>query len=68
MSFPCTLLNLMVCPMNLTNWNGGSVRQDELPNWSKACKIALLTQPSSAATERVFSLPNFFLEIIKPLL
>ena len=32
--------------------------QHELPNWSKACKTALLIQPSSAAAERVFSLLN----------
>ena len=32
--------------------------QHELPNWSKACKTALLTQPSSAAAECVFSLLN----------
>ena len=30
--------------------------QHELPNWSKACKTALLIQPSSAAAEHVFSL------------
>ena len=30
--------------------------QHELPNLSKACKTALLIQPSSAAVERVFSL------------
>ena len=30
--------------------------QHELPNWSKACKTALLIQPSSTAAERVFSL------------
>ena len=28
----------------------------ELPNWSRACKMVLLFQPSSAAAERVFSL------------
>jgi hypothetical protein len=28
--------------------------QFELPNWSRACKTALLIQPSSAAAERVF--------------
>ena len=32
--------------------------QFELPNWSRACKTALLIQPSSAAAERVFSLLN----------
>ncbi len=30
--------------------------QLELPNWSRACKTALLIQPSSAAAEHVFSL------------
>ena len=35
----------------------------ELFHWSKACKIVLLVQPSSAATERVFSLlSNSFTE------
>ena len=33
-------------------------QQLELPNWSSACKTALLIQPSSAAAERVFSLLN----------
>ena len=32
--------------------------QHELPNWSKACKNALLIQPSAAAAECVFSLLN----------
>ena len=32
--------------------------QLELPNWSRACKTALLIQPSLAAAERVFSLLN----------
>ena len=32
--------------------------QLELPIWSRACKTALLIQPSSAAAERVFSLLN----------
>ena len=33
----------------------------ELPNWSSACRIALLIQPSSAVVERMFSLlPNSF--------
>ena len=34
--------------------------QLELPNWSRACKTALLIQSSSAAAERVFSLLNKF--------
>jgi len=29
---------------------------DELPNWSSAARKVLLLQPSSAASERVFSL------------
>ena len=37
--------------------------ESELPNWSTACKLAFLVQPSSAAAERVFSLlPNSFTE------
>ena len=32
--------------------------QLELPNWSIACKTALLIQPSSAAAEHIFSLLN----------
>ena len=28
----------------------------QLPNWSQACKLVLLVQPSSAAAERVFSM------------
>ena len=35
----------------------------ELPHWSKACKMVLLVEPSSAAAERVFSLlSNSFTE------
>ena len=30
--------------------------EGEIPAWSKACKLMLLVQPSSAAAERVFSL------------
>ena len=30
--------------------------ESELPHWSKACKIALLVQPSSVAAEHIFSL------------
>ena len=30
--------------------------EGEIPAWSKACKLVLLVQPSSAAAERVFSL------------
>ena len=29
---------------------------NDLPHWSKACKMLLLVQPSSAAVERVFSI------------
>ena len=29
---------------------------NDLPHWSKACKMLLLVQPSSAAAERVFSI------------
>ena len=37
--------------------------ESELPNWSTACKLAFLIQPSSAAAERVFSLlSNSFIE------
>ena len=34
-----------------TDW--WSHHENELPNWSKACKMSLLFQPSSAAAERV---------------
>ena len=37
-----------------TDW--WSHHESELPNWSKACKMSLLFQSSSAAAERVFSL------------
>ena len=37
-----------------TDW--WSHHENELPNWSKACKMSLLFQPSSAEAERVFSL------------
>ena len=37
-----------------TDW--WSDHESELPNWSNACKLSLLFQPSSAAAERVFSL------------
>ena len=37
--------------------------ETELPHWSRACKMVLLVQPSSAAAERVFSLlSNSFTE------
>ena len=37
--------------------------ETELFHWSKACKIVLLVQPSSAAAEQVFSLlSNSFTE------
>ena len=37
--------------------------ETELPHWSKACKMVLLVQPSSAAAKRVFSLlSNSFTE------
>jgi len=32
------------------------IHQQEIPNWAKARKKILLIQPSSAASERVFSL------------
>ena len=31
---------------------------EDLPHWSTAFKLVLLVQPSSAAAERVFSLPQ----------
>ena len=34
------------------------LHEDELPHWSLAVKKGLLLQPSSAASERVFSLLN----------
>ncbi len=33
-----------------------SNHEEELPQWSQVCKNVLLLQPSSAATERVFSI------------
>ena len=38
--------------ISVTQW--WNRHQDELLNWSKACKLSLLFQPSSAATEKVF--------------
>lgn len=38
----------------VTNW--WKNHESELPAWSKACKMVLLVQPSSATAERVFSL------------
>ena len=32
--------------------------QEYLPNWAQACRLVLLVQPSSAASERVFSILN----------
>ena len=37
-----------------TDW--WSNHESELPNWSKASKLSLLFQPSSAAAKRVYSL------------
>ena len=37
----------------LTWWGN---HEQEIPNWAKACKKILLIQPSSAASERIFSL------------
>ena len=37
-------------------WRGNETK---LPHWAKACRRALLVQPSSASVERVFSLLNF---------
>lgn len=37
-----------------TDW--WKTHENELPNWSTACRMALLVQPSSAASERVFSI------------
>ena len=31
-----------------------SSHETDLPNWAKACRLVLLVQPSSAASERVF--------------
>lgn len=37
------------------------IHKQEIPNWAKACKNTLLSQPSFVASDRVFSLPeNFF--------
>ena len=35
-----------------------TVHEERLPNWSSAVKKVFLVQPSSAAAERVFSLPS----------
>ena len=40
--------------IDVTTW--WSQHERELPNWAAACKKVLLIQPSSAASERVFSL------------
>ena len=34
------------------------LHETELPNWDNACRLILLVQPSSAASERVFSILN----------
>ena len=38
--------------LDRTDWWGK--KADKLPEWSNACRKALLLQPSSAASERVF--------------
>ena len=43
-------------PPDITEWWRNN--EVSLPNWSAAAKKALLVQPSSAASERVFSLLN----------
>ena len=40
--------------IEVTTW--WSHHERELPNWAAACRKVLLMQPSSAASERVFSL------------
>ena len=40
--------------INVLAW--WEIHEQEIPNWAKACKKILLIQPSSAASERVFSL------------
>ena len=45
--------------INVLTW--WEIHEEEIPNWAKACKKILLIQPSSAASERVFSLlENYF--------
>ena len=34
--------------------------ENDLPHWSKTCKMVLLVQPSSAAAERVFPIEQFY--------
>ena len=34
--------------------------EDALPNWARACKTTFLLQPSSAASERAFSILSVF--------
>jgi len=40
--------------INVLAW--WEIHEQEIPNWAKACKKILLIQPSSVASERVFSL------------
>lgn len=40
--------------INVLEW--WSQHSEEIPSWASACKQILLLQPSSAASERVFSL------------
>lgn len=40
--------------INVLTW--WEIHEQEIPSWAKACKKILLIQPSSAASERVFSL------------
>ena len=42
--------------VDILDWWGKN--EELLPNWSTAAKKAVLVQPSSAASERVFSILN----------
>ena len=50
---PCMLLKQNMFSLKLIGQTGGK-KADKLLEWSNACRKALLLQPSSAASERVF--------------
>ena len=43
---------------DVMDWRKSHEQNSRLPHWTKACRLVLLVQPSSAAVERVFSLLN----------
>ena len=52
----CMLLKQKMFSLKLIGQTGGKKKADKLPEWSNACRKALLFQPSSAASEKVFFL------------